>query len=257
MRGIEGVGLQFSLDLKWVNGISSRQLHRISSSDKMEFTPLRAHTMQTQDRPLAVPAAGPSYPSRQAAVSRTTGETDVQVSLNLDGTGQCEAHTGIPFLDHMLHQISSHGLIDLEVQATGDIEIDDHHTNEDVGITLGMALHQALGDRKGITRFGHFVAPLDESLVQVALDFSGRPHLSYGLEIPTQRVGTYDTQLVREFFVAVVNHSQMTLHIRQLDGLNSHHIIEATFKAFARAMRMATEVDPRRAHLIPSSKGVI
>ncbi|PZO43177.1 MAG: imidazoleglycerol-phosphate dehydratase HisB [Shackletoniella antarctica] len=210
--------------------------------------------MQTQDRPLV---QSPTYPSRSASVSRTTGETAVQVSLNLDGTGQCAAHTGIPFLDHMLHQISSHGLIDLEVRATGDIEIDDHHTNEDVGITLGMALHQALGDRKGITRFGHFVAPLDESLVQVALDFSGRPHLSYGLEIPTQRVGTYDTQLVREFFVAVVNHSQMTLHIRQLDGLNSHHIIEATFKAFARAMRMATEVDPRRAHLIPSSKGVI
>jgi imidazoleglycerol-phosphate dehydratase len=213
--------------------------------------------MQTQDRPLSVPASGLTYPSRRATVSRATGETDVQVSLDLDGTGQCDAHTGIPFLDHMLHQISSHGLIDLTVQATGDIEIDDHHTNEDVGITLGMALHQALGDRKGITRFGHFVAPLDESLVQVALDFSGRPHLSYGLEIPTQRVGTYDTQLVREFFVAVVNHSQMTLHIRQLDGLNSHHIIEATFKAFARAMRMATEVDPRRAHLIPSSKGVI
>lgn len=213
--------------------------------------------MQTQDRSVTVPAAVPSYPTRRATVSRTTGETDVQVSLNLDGTGQCMANTGIPFLDHMLHQISSHGLIDLEVQATGDIEIDDHHTNEDVGITLGMALHQALGDRKGITRFGHFVAPLDESLVQVALDFSGRPHLSYGLEIPTQRVGTYDTQLVREFFVAVVNHSQMTLHIRQLDGINSHHIIEATFKAFARAMRMAVEVDPRRAHLIPSSKGVI
>ncbi len=210
--------------------------------------------MQTQDRPLV---QSPTNPSRSASVSRTTGETAVQVSLNLDGTGQCAAHTGIPFLDHMLHQISAHGLIDLEVRATGDIEIDDHHTNEDVGITLGMALHQALGDRKGITRFGHFVAPLDESLVQVALDFSGRPHLSYGLEIPTQRVGTYDTQLVREFFVAVVNHSQMTLHIRQLDGLNSHHIIEATFKAFARAMRMATEVDPRRAHLIPSSKGVI
>ncbi|PSN11884.1 imidazoleglycerol-phosphate dehydratase HisB [filamentous cyanobacterium CCT1] len=213
--------------------------------------------MQTQDRPSAASNAGLTYPSRSASVSRTTGETDVQVSLNLDGTGQCNAKTGVPFLDHMLHQIASHGLIDLEVQATGDIEIDDHHTNEDVGITLGMALHQALGDRKGITRFGHFVAPLDESLVQVALDFSGRPHLSYGLEIPTQRVGAYDTQLVREFFVAVVNHSQMTLHIRQLDGINSHHIIEATFKAFARAVRMATEVDPRRAHLIPSSKGVI
>lgn len=195
--------------------------------------------------------------ARKASVSRTTGETDVQVSLNLDGTGACTAATGVPFLDHMLHQIASHGLIDLEVRATGDWEIDDHHTNEDVGITLGQALAKALGDRKGIVRFGHFLAPLDEALVQVALDFSGRPHLSYGLAIPTQRVGTYDTQLVREFFVAVVNHSQMTLHIRQLDGINSHHIIEATFKAFARAVRMAVEVDPRRAGAIPSSKGVL
>ena len=194
---------------------------------------------------------------RSASVSRKTGETDVYVSLNLDGTGNCSASTGIPFLDHMLHQISNHGLIDLEVRAMGDLEIDDHHTNEDVGITLGQALGKALGARFGIVRFGHFLAPLDEALVQVALDFSGRPHLSYGLEIPTQRVGTYDTQLVREFFVAVVNHSQMTLHIRQLDGINSHHIIEATFKAFARAMRMALEVDPRRAGAIPSSKGVL
>lgn len=195
--------------------------------------------------------------ARTASVSRTTGETDVQVAINIDGTGQCQADTGIPFLDHMLHQISSHGMFDLKVKATGDIEIDDHHTNEDVGITLGMALAQALGDRQGIVRFGHFSAPLDEALVQVTLDFSGRPHLSYGLEIPTQRVGTYDTQLVREFFVAVINHAQMTLHIRQLDGINSHHIIEATFKAFARAMRMATEIDPRRAGNIPSSKGVL
>ncbi|MES1024314.1 imidazoleglycerol-phosphate dehydratase HisB [Gloeocapsa sp. BRSZ] len=195
--------------------------------------------------------------ARTASIRRSTGETDVQVNLNLDGTGQCTAATGIPFLDHMLHQIASHGLIDLDVQATGDLEIDDHHTNEDVGITLGQALNKALGDRKGIVRFGNFLAPLDEALVQVALDFSGRPHLSYGLQIPTQRVGTYDTQLVREFFVAIVNHSQMTLHIRQLDGINSHHIIEATFKAFARAMRMALEVDPRRAGAIPSSKGVL
>jgi imidazoleglycerol-phosphate dehydratase len=194
---------------------------------------------------------------RRASVSRTTGETDVRVSLNLDGTGQCSADTGIPFLDHMLDQLSSHGLIDLEVKASGDLEIDDHHTNEDVGITLGQALAEAVGDRKGIRRFGHFVAPLDESLVQVALDLSGRPHLSYGLDIPTQRVGTYDTQLVREFFVAVVNHSQMTLHLRQLDGINSHHIIEATFKAFARSLRMALEIDPRRAQTIPSSKGVL
>ncbi len=198
-----------------------------------------------------------SFSPRIATVNRTTGETDVQVTLNLDGTGNCTAQTGIPFLDHMLHQISSHGLIDLEVRAKGDWEIDDHHTNEDVGITLGQALAKALGDRKGIVRFGHFLAPLDEALVQVVLDFSGRPHLSYGLEIPTQRVGNYDTQLVREFFVAIANNSQMTLHIRQLDGINSHHIIEATFKAFARAMRMATEIDPRRASTIPSSKGVL
>src|ERR687885_899119 len=197
------------------------------------------------------------FPARTATVLRKTGETDVQVYLNLDGTGACTAATGIPFLDHMLHQISSHGLIDLDVRAKGDIEIDDHHTNEDVGITLGMALGKALGDRKGIVRFGHFLAPLDEALVQVTLDFSGRPHLSYGLEIPTQRVGTYDTQLVREFFVAVVNHSKMTLHIRQLDGINSHHIIEATFKAFARAIRMAVEIDPRRGGMTPSSKGVL
>jgi imidazoleglycerol-phosphate dehydratase len=195
--------------------------------------------------------------SRTATVSRKTGETNVSVTIALDGTGKCQVNTGIPFLDHMLHQIASHGLFDLEIEATGDLHIDDHHTNEDVGITLGMALAKALGDRKGIVRFGHFVAPLDEALVQVALDFSGRPHLSYGLEIPTQRVGTYDTQLVREFFVAIINHAQMTLHIRQLDGINSHHIIEATFKAFARAMRMATEVDVRRAHEIPSSKGVL
>jgi imidazoleglycerol-phosphate dehydratase len=157
----------------------------------------------------------------------------------------------------MLHQVASHGLIDLDVQASGDLDVDDHHTNEDVGIALGQAINKALGDRKGIIRFGHFLAPLDEALIQVALDFSGRPHLSYGLEIPTQRVGTYDTQLVREFFVAIVNNSQMTLHIRQLNGTNSHHIIEATFKAFARATRMAIEIDPRRGGTIPSSKGVL
>jgi imidazoleglycerol-phosphate dehydratase len=197
------------------------------------------------------------FPSRTASVHRVTGETDVQVSLNLDGQGHCQVDTGIPFLDHMLHQIASHSLIDLEIKATGDLEIDDHHTNEDVGITLGQALAKALGDRKGIVRFGHFFAPLDEALVQVTLDFSGRPHLSYGLQIPSDRVGSYDTQLVREFFVAIVNHAQLTLHIRQLDGINSHHIIEATFKAFARSLRMATDVDPRRAHLIPSSKGVL
>jgi imidazoleglycerol-phosphate dehydratase len=214
--------------------------------------------MQTREHEfLSLPQDELTLPARTASIRRTTGETDVKVTINLDGVGKCTAATGVPFLDHMLHQIASHGLIDLEVQSIGDLEIDDHHTNEDVGITLGQALGKALGDRKGIVRFGNFLAPLDEALIQVALDFSGRPHLSYGLQIPTQRVGKYDTQLVREFFVAVVNHSQMTLHIRQLDGINSHHIIEATFKAFARAMRMAVEIDPRRAGAIPSSKGVL
>ncbi len=214
--------------------------------------------MQISDRPsINTSNSNLDILPRMATVHRKTGETDVNVTINLDGTGVCNVSTGVPFLDHMLHQISSHGLIDLDIQATGDIEIDDHHTNEDVGITLGLALAKALGDRKGIVRFGHFIAPLDEALVQVALDFSGRPHLTYGLEIPTQRVGTYDTQLVREFFVAIVNNSQMTLHLRQLDAINSHHIIEAGFKAFARALRMAAEIDPRRANTIPSSKGVL
>lgn len=213
--------------------------------------------MQISDRPSSLSSSNLGIAPRIATVHRKTGETDVTVTINLDGTGICNVSTGVPFLDHMLHQISSHGLIDLDIQATGDIEIDDHHTNEDVGITLGLALGKALGDRKGIVRFGHFIAPLDEALVQVALDFSGRPHLTYTLEIPTQRVGTYDTQLVREFFVAIINNSQMTLHLRQIDGINSHHIIEATFKAFARALRMAVEIDPRRANTIPSSKGVI
>ena len=194
---------------------------------------------------------------RQGEVHRVTGETDVRVRLGLDGSGRCQACTGVPFLDHMLHQISSHGLIDLEINAVGDTHIDDHHTNEDVGIAVGQALSKALGDRKGIHRFGHFVAPLDEALVQVVLDCSGRPHLSYNLSIPTQKIGSYDTELVKEFFVAVVNNSGLTLHIRQLDGVNSHHIVEACFKAFARALRMATQIDPRRAGMIPSSKGVL
>ncbi|CDM95560.1 MAG: imidazoleglycerol-phosphate dehydratase HisB [Limnospira sp. PMC 1291.21] len=215
--------------------------------------------MQTRDRTsTSTTATNPNITdNRIATVKRTTGETDVSVTVNLDGTGSCDVATGVPFLDHMLHQIASHGLLDLEIKAVGDTHIDDHHTNEDVGITLGQALAKATGDRKGIVRFGHFVAPLDEALVQVSLDFSGRPHLSYGLEIPTLRVGNYDTQLVREFFVAVANNSLMTLHIRQLDGINSHHIIEAAFKAFARSLRMALEIDPRRAGTIPSSKGVL
>ncbi|XP_050220073.1 uncharacterized protein LOC126670403 [Mercurialis annua] len=194
---------------------------------------------------------------RIGEVKRVTKETNVSVKLNLDGTGVSDSNTGIPFLDHMLDQIASHGLLDVHVKATGDIHIDDHHTNEDVALAIGTALLQALGDRRGIKRFGDFSAPLDEALVHVSLDLSGRPHLSYGLEIPTERVGTYDTQLVEHFFQSLVNTSGMTLHIRQLAGKNSHHIIEATFKAFARALRQATEYDSRRLGTVPSSKGVL
>ncbi len=194
---------------------------------------------------------------RLGQVHRVTNETNVNVNLSLDGCGTCKVSTGIAFLDHMLNQIASHGLLDLEIKATGDIHIDDHHTNEDVGIAFGQALAEALGDRCGINRFGHFVAPLDEALVQVVLDCSGRPHLNFELQIPTQRIGTYETELVKEFFVAVVNNSGLTLHIRQLNGSNSHHIVEASFKAFSRALRMATESDPRRKGAVPSSKGIL
>ena len=194
---------------------------------------------------------------RTGDIHRVTGETDVRVRLGLDGIGKCKVNTGVAFLDHMLNQISSHGLIDLEISAQGDTHIDDHHTNEDVGIAFGQALSKALGDRKGVNRFGHFAAPLDEALVQVVLDCSGRPHLTYGMTIPSEKIGSYDTELVKEFFVAVVNNSGLTLHIKQLDGTNSHHIVEACFKAFARALRMAIEPDPRRGGAVPSSKGVL
>ncbi|CAN0890661.1 Imidazoleglycerol-phosphate dehydratase 2, chloroplastic [Linum grandiflorum] len=191
--------------------------------------------------------------ARCGEVKRVTKETDVFVRINLDGTGIADSSSGIPFLDHMLDQLASHGLFDVHVRATGDVHIDDHHTNEDVALAIGTALLQALGDRKGIHRFGDFSAPLDEALIHVALDLSGRPHLNYDLQIPTQRVGTYDTQLVEHFFQSLVNTSGMTLHIRQLAGKNSHHIIEATFKAFARALRQATEADPRRLGTVPRS----
>ncbi len=195
--------------------------------------------------------------SRQAEIHRITKETDVFVRLNLDGSGKCKVATGIGFLDHMIQQLSSHGLFDLEVLATGDTHIDDHHTNEDVGIALGQALSKALGQKIGINRFGHFSAPLDEALIQVVLDCSGRPHLNFNLKLTTEKVGTYDTELVKEFFSAIVNNSGLTLHIIQIEGANTHHILEACFKSFARALRMAIEIDHRREGTIPSSKGVL
>jgi len=195
--------------------------------------------------------------TRSGEISRVTKETEVSVQIDIDGSGQCDVSTGIGFLDHMIQQLSSHGLFDIKVSASGDTHIDDHHTNEDVGIAIGQALSKALGDRIGIRRFGHFLAPLDEALIQVVVDCSGRPHLSFELDIPSQKVGTYDTELVKEFFSAIASNSGLTLHIRQLAGDNTHHIVEASFKSFARALRMATEIDPRRSSQIPSSKGVL
>ncbi|TYI66712.1 hypothetical protein E1A91_D09G244200v1 [Gossypium mustelinum] len=232
---------------------------------KHPFSPLTLKQMSNNSQSTlscsSLPQNNPSSPStasgRIGEVKRVTKETNVWVKINLDGTGVANSSTSIPFLDHMLDQLASHGLFDVHVKATGDIHIDDHHTNEDVALALGTALLQSLGDRKGINRFGDFSAPLDEALIHVSLDLSGRPHLSYDLNIPTARVGTYDTQLVEHFFQSLVNTSGMTLHIRQLAGKNSHHIIEATFKAFARALRQATEYDPRRLGTIPSSKGVL
>lgn len=195
--------------------------------------------------------------SRKAEIKRKTNETEITILLNVDGEGKSNINTGIPFLDHMLHQISSHGLFDLKVEAHGDTHIDDHHTNEDVGIALGKAFAESMGEKKGINRFGHFVAPLDEALIQVVLDCSGRPHLSYNLKLQSSKIGTYDTELVREFFIAFVNNSGITLHINQIQGVNAHHIVEASFKAFSRALRMATEIDSRRSNTIPSSKGML
>ncbi len=195
--------------------------------------------------------------TRSGEISRVTKETKVFVKIDIDGSGKCDVNTGIGFLDHMIQQLSSHGLFDIKVSANGDTHVDDHHTNEDVGIAIGQALSKALGDRIGIRRFGHFLAPLDEALIQVVVDCSGRPHLSFDLDIPSQKVGTYDTELVKEFFAAVSSNSGLTLHINQLSGTNTHHIVEATFKSFARALRMATEIDPRRSSQIPSSKGVL
>ena len=195
--------------------------------------------------------------TRSGEINRITKETDVFVQINIDGSGNCDVNTGIGFLDHMIQQLSSHGLFDIKVKANGDTHVDDHHTNEDIGIAIGQALSKALGDRIGIKRFGHFLAPLDEALIQVVVDCSGRPHLSFDLDIPSQKVGTYDTELVKEFFAAIATNSGLTLHIRQLAGTNTHHIVEASFKSFARALRMATEIDPRRSSQIPSSKGVL
>lgn len=193
--------------------------------------------------------------SRVAEVTRNTNETQIRVSINLDGTGQQKLNTGVPFLDHMLDQIARHGLIDLDIEAKGDLHIDAHHTVEDVGITLGQAFAKAIGDKKGIRRYGHAYVPLDEALSRVVVDFSGRPGLEFHVQFKRSMIGAFDVDLTHEFFQGFVNHALVTLHIDNLRGENAHHQCETVFKAFARALRMALELDPRMAGIVPSTKG--
>ena len=192
--------------------------------------------------------------SRSASVERNTKETQITVAVNLDGTGQLDVETGLPFLDHMLDQIARHGLIDLTIKAQGDLEIDAHHTVEDIGITLGQAFNKAL-DKTGIRRYGHAYVPLDEALSRVVIDFSGRPGLEYHVPFVKGTVGNFDVDLFHEFFQGFVNHALVTLHIDNIRGKNAHHQVETVFKAFGRAVRMAVEADPRQAGVIPSTKG--
>ncbi len=194
---------------------------------------------------------------RKATITRKTAETDITVDINLDGTGVYDNQTGVGFFDHMLDQLSRHALIDMTVRAKGDLHIDDHHTVEDTGIALGQALSAALGDKRGIRRYGACLLPMDDALVRAALDLSARPFLIWNVEMPTAKIGTFDTELVREFFQAFSTHGGITLHVDALHGINSHHIAEAAFKAVARALREAVESDPRKADAIPSTKGAL
>ncbi|MFC6640646.1 MULTISPECIES: imidazoleglycerol-phosphate dehydratase HisB [Sulfitobacter] len=194
---------------------------------------------------------------RRSTLTRTTAETDITVEINLDGSGRYDNETGVGFFDHMLDQLSRHSLIDITVRAKGDLHIDDHHTVEDVGITLGQALTQALGDKRGIRRYGSCLLAMDDAQIRCALDLSARPFLIWNVDFPTSSIGTFDTELVREFFQALSTHGGITLHVDALHGFNSHHIAEAVFKSVARALREAVETDPRKADAIPSTKGAL
>ena len=194
---------------------------------------------------------------RKATVTRNTLESQITISVNLDGTGQANLQTPVPFLNHMLDQIARHGLVDLDIQATGDTEIDDHHTVEDIGITLGMAIAEAIGDKKGLARYGHAYVPLDEALSRVVMDFSGRPGLIMKADFVRSHVGDFDVDLVREFFQGFVNHALVSLHIDNLRGANAHHQVETIYKAFGRALRMAATADERMAGVMPSTKGTL
>ena len=196
-------------------------------------------------------------PARRATVSRKTAETDITVTIDLDGRGRSRSRTGVGFFDHMIDQLARHSLIDIDLQATGDLHIDDHHTVEDCGIALGQALTKALGAKRGIRRYGSFHLAMDDALIRAALDLSGRPFLVWNVDFPAQKIGTFDTELVREFFQALSTHGGITLHVDRLHGLNAHHIAEASFKAVARALREAIEADPRMEGELPSTKGAL
>ena len=254
-------GIRHSLAAKLEAGMHKRKgwLNRDHSKDKEKASAAEAARQERAAQAAAVTAPAFHMPAEGRAVSitRNTSETQITLSLNLDGTGQYRLDTGVPFLEHMLAQVARHGMIDLDITCKGDLHIDDHHTVEDIGIVLGQALKQALGNKAGIRRYGHAYVPLDEALSRVVIDLSGRPGLVYNIDFTRALIGRFDVDLFEEFFHGVVNHSMMTLHIDNLSGSNAHHQAETVFKAFGRALRMAAEYDPRMAGQTPSTKGTL
>lgn len=254
-------GIRPSLAAKLEAGMHKRKgwLNRDHSKDKEKAA--AAEAARQERAAQAATAAAPAFhipaEGRAVSITRNTSETQITLSLNLDGTGQYRFNTGVPFLEHMLAQVARHGMIDLDITCKGDLHIDDHHTVEDIGIVLGQALKQALGSKAGIRRYGHAYVPLDEALSRVVIDLSGRPGLVYNIDFTRALIGRFDVDLFEEFFHGVVNHSMMTLHIDNLSGSNAHHQAETVFKAFGRALRMAAEYDPRMAGQTPSTKGTL
>ena len=254
-------GIRPSLAAKLEAGMHKRKgwLNRDHSKDKEKAA--AAEAVRQERAAQAAAAAAPAFhmpaEGRAVSITRNTSETQITLSLNLDGTGQYRLDTGVPFLEHMLAQVARHGMIDLDITCKGDLHIDDHHTVEDIGIVLGQALKQALGSKAGIRRYGHAYVPLDEALSRVVIDLSGRPGLVYNIDFTRALIGRFDVDLFEEFFHGVVNHSMMTLHIDNLSGSNAHHQAETVFKAFGRALRMAAEYDPRMAGQTPSTKGTL
>ena len=254
-------GIRPSLAAKLEAGMHKRKgwLNRDHSKDKEKAAAAEAARQEraAQAAAAAAPAFHMPAEGRAVSITRNTSETQITLSLNLDGTGQYRLDTGVPFLEHMLAQVARHGMIDLDITCKGDLHIDDHHTVEDIGIVLGQALKQALGSKAGIRRYGHAYVPLDEALSRVVIDLSGRPGLVYNIDFTRALIGRFDVDLFEEFFHGVVNHSMMTLHIDNLSGSNAHHQAETVFKAFGRALRMAAEYDPRMAGQTPSTKGTL